>query len=130
MDVLARAQALAATEVFGAIAPPALLVLAERARSRPVAVDDEVTTERDGERLALVLAEGELDDGHGRQGPGAVLGLSGVLAASAPSEAATARTPSVVLELDADEVIDLLAEHPAAARALARRLAAAIRQGR
>ena len=127
MDVLARARALAAADVLGAIAAPALVVLAERARPRALADGATALTVRDGDRVALVVAAGEVDDGRRRHGPGAVLGLVGVLAAGAPAVTVTARAASVVLELDGDDVVDVLAEHPAAARALAASLVVALR---
>ncbi len=127
MDVLARARALAAADVLGAVAAPALVVLAERARPRTLAAGATASTVQGGDRVALVIAEGEVDAGGVAHGPGAVLGLRGVLAASAPTVVVTARTASRVLELDGDDVVDVLAEHPEAARALARSLAAALR---
>lgn len=129
MDVLARARALAAADVLGAIAAPALVVLAERARPRPLAEGATASTARDGDRVALVVAAGEVDDGQRRHRPGAVLGLVGVLAAGAAVVTVTARAASVVLELDGDDVVDVLAEHPEAARALAAILAAVLRGG-
>lgn len=128
MDVLARVRALAAADVLGAVAPPALVVLAEHAAVRTLAAGTSASTVRDGERVALVVARGELDDGAARHGPGAVLGLVGVLATAAPPIEAVAHDEAVVLELGADDVLDVLAEHPPAARALAARLAAALRE--
>ncbi len=130
MDLLARVQALAATEPFRSIAPPALLVLAERARSLAIVADQPISTQRDGVHMAVVLAAGELDEEGQLHRPGDVLGLIGVLAPTAPPQAAVARGPGLALELDADDVLEVLAEHPAAARALAARLAAVIRQAR
>ena len=127
MDVLARARALAAADVLGAIAAPALVVLAERARPLTLAPDQTAATMRDGDRVALVVADGVVDDGTVQHGPGAVLGLAGVLAAGAPTTTVTARAATVLLELDGDDVVDLLAEHPEAARALAKIFAAALR---
>ena len=130
MDVLARARALAAADVLGAIAAPALVALAERARPRELAAGERASTAQGADRVALVVAEGELDDGRARHGPGAVLGLTGVLAATAAPVVATAVGAARVLELDGDDVVDLLAEYPDAARALARKLATALREGR
>lgn len=130
MDVLARARALAAADVLGAVAAPALIVLAEHARPRELAAGGQASTAQGGDRVALVVVDGELDDGQVRHGPGRVLGLTGVLAAGAPPVTVTAVASARLLELDGDDVIDLLAEHPEAARAMARSLATTLRGGR
>ncbi|HVK72593.1 MAG TPA: hypothetical protein VM734_04710 [Kofleriaceae bacterium] len=124
MDVLDRARALAATDVLGVLAAPALVALAERARVVELDAGANVTTRRDGGGVVLVVAAGALDAG----GPGTLVGAAAALDGDAPARTATATAPAVVLELSHDDLIDVLAEHPAAAQALARELAQVLRR--
>ncbi len=123
MDVLDRARALAATDVLGALAAPALVALAERTRLVELDAGTAVTTRRDGGGVVLIVAAGEF----GGHPPGALLGATGALDAAAPAITVTATGPAIVLELAHDDFIDVLAEQPAAAQALARALARALR---
>lgn len=120
MDVLARARALAAADALGAITASTLVVLAERARVLTLAIGARAATTVDGAPVVLVVVDGEVDDGHGRHGPGALVGVAGVLATAAPRVVVTARAPSRLLELDGDDVLDALAAEPDAARIVAR----------
>jgi CRP-like cAMP-binding protein len=74
-----------------------------------------------------VVARGNLD---GEHGPGSLLGAAAALDAAAPAPPARATEASTVLELGQDDFIDVLAEHPTAARALARSFARTLRESR
>jgi CRP-like cAMP-binding protein len=131
MDVLERARALAATGVLGEVAAPTLIALAERATARELDAGAGSSTRRADGAVVIVVVRGALDDGGGtRHGPGALLGAAGALDGAAPAAVVRAVEASVVLELGQDDFVDVLAEHPAAARALARALAIELREGR
>jgi CRP-like cAMP-binding protein len=138
MDLLERVRALAATAVLGDVAAPTLIALAERAAVIELEAGATITTRRPDEVVVVVVAHGvlevEVGDAHGdaraRVGAGELLGAAGALDAEAPAVTARAVEPSVVLELGQDDFIDVLAEHPVASRALARELAAALREAR
>lgn len=131
MDVLERARALAATDVLGEVAAPTLIGLAERALVRELDAGAELTTRRADGAVVVVVVRGALDGPAGtRHGPGALLGAAGALDGAAPAASVKVAEPSAVLELGQDDFVDVLAEHPAAARALARALAAELRAGR
>lgn len=132
MDVLERARALAATDVLGEVAAPTLIALAERARVRELDAGAELGTRRADGAVVVVVVRGALEGGGAapRYVAGALLGAAGALDGAAPAETVRAVEPTAVLELGQDDFVDVLAEHPAAARALARRLAAELREGR
>lgn len=130
MDVLERARALAATAVLGEVAAPTLIALAERATVRDVDAGAELTTRRSDGVVVMVVARGALDVGGDSLGPGTLLGAAAALDAQAPAPTARATVASTVLELGQDDFVDVLAEHPAAARSLARLLARSLRESR
>lgn len=131
MDLLERARALAATAVLGDVAAPTLIALAERAAVLELDAGATVTTRRPDGVVVMVVASGTLDVGAGvHAGAGELLGAAGALDAAAPAVTATATEAAVVLELGQDDFVDVLAEHPVAARALARSLAATLRESR
>lgn len=125
MELLERARALAATAVLGDVAAPTLIALAERAAVVELAPGVELATRRPDGAVVLVVARGALDDGRAVRGPGALVGR---VAAVTVRAAAGDDAPTTVLELGQDDFLDVLAEHPAAARALARELARALRE--
>jgi CRP-like cAMP-binding protein len=130
MDLLERARALAATAVLGDVAAPTLIALAERAAVLELEAGTTVTTRRPDGVVVIVVARGVLEVGDARAGAGELLGAASALDAEAPAVSARAAEASVVLELGQDDFIDVLAEHPVAARALARDLAVALREAR
>lgn len=130
MDLLERARALAATVVLGDVAAPTLIALAERAAVVELDPGVAVTTRRPDGVVVVVVARGALDVEGVRAGPGELLGAAGALDAAAPAVTATAAEAAVVLELGQDDFVDVLAEHPVAARALARSLAQTLREAR
>ncbi len=130
MDVLERARALAATVVLGEVAAPTLIALAERAAVLELEPGAAVTTRRPDGGVVIVVASGQLDGDGASYGPGALLGAAGALDAMAPAVTAVVRDATTLLELGQDDFLDVLAEHPVAARALARALAHALREAR
>lgn len=132
MELLERARALAATAVLGDVAAPTLIALAERAAVVELAPGAELATRRPDGAVVLVVARGALDDGRAVRGPGALVGgdaaLDPAAAAVIVRAAAGDDASTTVLELGQDDFLDVLAEHPAAARALARELARALRE--
>jgi CRP-like cAMP-binding protein len=131
VDLLERARALAATVVLGDVAAPTLIALAERAAVLELDAGATVTTRRPDGVVVMVVARGVLDAGGGvRAGAGELLGAAGALDAAAPTVTVTAAEPATVLEVGQDDFVDVLAEHPVAARALARALAATLREAR
>jgi CRP-like cAMP-binding protein len=130
MDLLERARALAATAVLGDVAAPTLIALAERAAVLELDTDATVTTRRPDGVVVVLVASGALEVGGERATAGKLLGAAGALDAAAPAVTASAVEPSVVLELGQDDFLDVLAEHPVAARALARELAQTLREAR
>ena len=121
MDVLERARALAATEVLGEVAAPTLIALAERALVRELEAGAELHTRRADGAVVVVVVRGAL-------APGTLLGAAGALDAAAPAATVRLAEPTLVLELGQDDFVDVLAEHPTAARALARLLARELRR--
>ena len=130
MDLLERARALAATAVLGDVAAPTLIALAERAAVIELEPGASVSTRRPDGVVVIVVARGTLEVGDARAGAGELLGAAGALDAGAAAVTATAVEPAVVLELGQDDFVDVVAEHPTAARALARALAKRLREGR
>jgi CRP-like cAMP-binding protein len=130
MDLLERARALAATAVLSDVAAPTLIALAERAAVLELDAGTSVTTRRPDGVVVVVVARGVLEIGDVRAGAGELLGAASALDAEAPAVTARAAEAAVVLELGQDDFIDVLAEHPVAARALARELAATLRDAR
>jgi CRP-like cAMP-binding protein len=134
MDLLERARALAATSVLGDVAAPTLIALAERAAVLELEPGASVSTRRPDGVVVVVIARGVLQvagaaDGTGA-GPGELLGAAAALDPTAAGVTATAAEAAVVLEVGQDDFVDVLAEHPVAARALARALAQTLRAAR
>jgi CRP-like cAMP-binding protein len=128
MELLERARALAATAVLGEVAAPTLVALAERAAVAELEPGATITTRRPDGAVVVVVARGALEGAGVRHGVGELLGAAGALDAAAAAVTATAVDAVTVLELGQDDFIDVLAEHPIAARALARALAQALRE--
>ncbi|MBP8810091.1 MAG: hypothetical protein KBG48_01605 [Kofleriaceae bacterium] len=126
MDALARAEALARAAILAEVPAPALVALAARATLRRLAAEATLTTRRDGSDVIAVVAEGAVTVDGSPIGPGALIGaLGGFGGAPVTARAVGA---AVVLELAVDDFLDVLAEHPGATTALARRLAARLRE--
>jgi CRP-like cAMP-binding protein len=115
MDVFERAVALAGCPVFESVPAPALLAIAERATAIAVAAGAPLPVKTDAGDGVVVTADGEL------------VGALGAFVDEAPPEAAVAAQATVVIRMWRDDFLDLIADHPAAARALSRQLAARIR---
>ena len=136
MDLLARARVLASCRLFGALAPPVVIRLAERAHGREVAIGDRAAGD-----AVCVIASGRFRVGDEIATAGQVLGMVRVVARARPATATTATNspasvpprvatpaiavePSTLVELAVDDVRDVLEEDPAALAALADALAA------
>ncbi|MEJ7602360.1 MAG: hypothetical protein WKG01_30975 [Kofleriaceae bacterium] len=136
MDLLERARALAACELFAELAPAVVIRLAERAT--PCAL--EPGERRNTEDLVWIVAAGSLAvvargqaaidasvSSMRRRGgtatPGHAVGLVRVIAPSTPVVEAIADRASTVLSLAIDDIRDVLEEDPAALAALAAALA-------
>ncbi|HUQ02015.1 MAG TPA: hypothetical protein VM261_05930 [Kofleriaceae bacterium] len=132
MDLLERARALAATTVLGDVAAPTLIALAERAVVLELEAGASVTTRRPDGVVVVVVARGALEVGGAgvRASAGELIGAAAALDAAAPGVTAKAAEAAVVLEVGQDDFVDVLAEHPVAARALARELAQTLREAR
>jgi CRP-like cAMP-binding protein len=117
MDVFERATALGRCRVLSEVPAPALLAIAGRAVAIRLAAGDHLPVRTDAGDAVLVLPDG---------------GLVGELGAFDDDAAVVTEpmtAPTTVIRLWRDDFLDLVAEHPRAARALARDLAARIRQG-
>jgi CRP-like cAMP-binding protein len=130
MDVFARATALARCTVLDGVPPAALLAIAERAAAVRLGEGEALPLRTDAGDAVLVIASGRVSAGGGELGPGALVGEVAALDDDAPVPAATALESTEVLRIFRDDFLDLLAEHGAAARALARVLARRIRGAR
>lgn len=130
MDLLERARALAATTVLGDVAAPTLIALAERAAVIELDPGASVSTRRPDGVVVIVVARGALEIDGERAVAGEVVGAAGALDGAAEGVTARALEASVVLEVGQDDFVDVLAEHPVAARALARALAKRLRGAR
>jgi CRP-like cAMP-binding protein len=117
MDVFERAIALARCVVLAPVPAAAVLALAERATAIRVAAGELLPVRTGGGDAVLV-----------RVSDGSLVGeLAAIDEDAAPPEV-IATEPTVVLRIHRDDFLDLLAEHPAAARALARELAVRLRE--
>ena len=136
MDLLERARALAACQLFGDLAPAVLIRLAERARPSELeagerrTTDDNVWVVASGSLAIVARGEAALDasvSSMKRKGTvataGHVIGLIRVVAPATAVVDAVADRPSVVLSLALDDVRDVLEEDPLALAALADALA-------
>lgn len=127
MDAFSRGTALARCTVLEAVPAAALLAVAERAVAIALASGDPLPVKTDGGDAVLVIASGRARLGDIELLPGALVGELAAIDEEAAVPAAVALEDTVVLRIYRDDFLDLLAEHPAAARALARELAARIR---
>lgn len=128
MDVFERAAALAGCTILERVPAPALLAIAERTAAISLGSGDPLPIRTDAGDAVLVVAAGRVRAGESELGPGALVGELGAIDDEAAPGAATALEPTWVLRLYRDDFLDVLAEHPAAARALARDLAARVRR--
>lgn len=127
-DLLERADALSRSPVLAAVPAAAILDVAERAAIVEVAAGAPVPVRTDAGDAVLVIATGRVRVGDAELGPGALIGeLAAVDDDAAPPDA-IAVEPTAAIRIWQDDFLDLLAEHPAAARTLARELAAALRR--
>lgn len=128
MDSLQRAVALGRSDVLAALSPAALLTLAERAERVEVAAGEPLPLRTDAGDAVLVVVGGVAVVGERRLGAGELVGADAALTDAPPPDARAAEDVDA-LRLWRDDFLDLVAEHPAAARrlasALARRLRAA-----
>jgi CRP-like cAMP-binding protein len=136
MDLLERARALAACQLFGDLAPAVLIRLAERARPSELeagerrTTDDNVWVVASGSLACVARDDAALDvsvSSMKRKGSvasaGNVIGLIRVVAPATAVVDAVADRASVVLSLAFDDVRDVLEEDPLALAALADALA-------
>jgi len=136
MDLLERARALAACELFAELAPAVVIRLAERARPSTLEAGERRSTEdtvwivADGSLAVVARGQAAIDasvSSMRRRGgtamPGNAVGLVRVVAPATPVVEAIADRPSTVLSLAIDDVRDVLEEDPAALGALATALA-------
>ena len=130
MDVFERATALAGCAVLERVPAPALLAIAERTTAISLGPGEALPVRTDAGDAVLVIAAGRVRAGQegAELGPGALVGELGAIDEDTGPPAATAIDAAVVLRMFRDDFLDLLAEHPAAARALARELAARVRR--
>lgn len=128
MDVFERATVLAGCAVLERVPAPALLAIAERTAAIPLGPGEALPVRTDAGDAVLIVAAGRVRAGERELGPGALVGELGAIDEEAAPAAAAAVDAALVLRLFRDDFLDLLAEHPAAARALARDLAARIRR--
>ena len=136
MDLLERARALAACELFAELAPAVVIRLAERATPSTLVAGERRTTDDTvwivaaGSLAVVARGQGAVDASvsamrrHGGTAtPGHVVGLVRVIAPGTPVVEAIADRPSTVLALAVDDIRDVLEEDPAALAALAAALA-------
>jgi CRP-like cAMP-binding protein len=124
MDLFERATALARCAVLEPVPAAAVLALAERATAVALAAGETLPVRTGGGDAVLVIASG----GSGDLRAGALVGELAAIDEEAAPPVCVASEPTVVLRLHRDDFLDLLAEHPAAARALARELAGRLRE--
>ena len=136
MDLLERARALAACELFAELAPAVVIRLAERARPSTLEAGERRSTEdtvwivADGSLAVVARGQAAIDasvSSMRRRGgtamPGNAVGLVRVVAPATPVVEAIADRPSTVLSLAIDDIRDVLEEDPAALAALVGALA-------
>jgi len=136
MDLLERARALAACELFADLAPAVVIRLAERARPSELqagerrSTDDAVWVVASGNLAVVARGEAALDAtassmkrAGGIASAGHVVGLVRVIVPSTAVVEAVADRPTTVLSLSPDDIRDVLEEDPAALSALASALA-------
>jgi len=127
MDVFARATALAGCTIFEAVPPAAILSIAERCAALRLATGEPLPLHTDAGDAVLLVATGRVRAGTEELGPGELVGEVAALDDDAAAPAAVALEPTDVVRIFRDDLLDLLAEHASAARALARALAARLR---
>ncbi len=118
MDVFERAVALARCPVFESVPAPALLAIAGRSTAIAVAAGAPLPLRTGAGDGVVITADGEL------------VGAISAFDDEATREARDATEATVVVRLWRDDFLDLIADHPAAARALSRQLAERIRGAR
>ncbi|MCB9573036.1 MAG: cyclic nucleotide-binding domain-containing protein [Kofleriaceae bacterium] len=129
MDRLARATALAGCPVLAGVPAPALLAAADRAAAVPFAAGAPLALRADGGDVVLIVARGRVRVDGAEVGPGGLIGELAAFDDEAAAPAAEAVDDGVAVRLFRDDFLDLLLDHPGAARALAGALAARIRDG-
>lgn len=128
MDAFERAAALTRCAVLARVPPAALLALAERAGAVRVGAGEPLPVRSDAGDAVLVIARGRARAADAELAAGALVGELGALDDEATPVEAVALEETVAVRVWRDDFLDLLAEHPAAVRALARDLAARIRR--
>jgi CRP-like cAMP-binding protein len=124
LDLLDRALALSRSPVIATLTPGAVVALAEHARAIEIADGAAVAVPAES---VLVVARGDVAlAGGAAAGAGTMLGLVAALAGGA-AETGIARGEVVAIAALRDELLDLIAEHPPAVRALTAQLAARVR---
>lgn len=131
MDLLERARALAACQVFGDLAPAVIVRLAERAFTSELVAGERKSTADTvwvvaAGRLAVASGAMEISDATAssirRRGstatPGHVLGVVRVIAPQTKPVEAIAEKASTVIGLAVDDVRDVLEEDPTALASL------------
>jgi CRP-like cAMP-binding protein len=129
MDRFERATALAGCPVLEPVPAAALLVAADRAAAVGFAAGAAVPIKTEDGDVVLVIVRGRVRFGTRELGPGALVGELAAVDDEVVPAPATAIDEVVVIRLFRDDFLDLLAEHPSAARALAAVLSARIRHG-
>ena len=132
MDLLERAKALAACQVFGDLAPAVIVRLAERAFAVELSAGERRSTTETvwvvaSGALAVAAGEMQISDATassirrrgGTATPGHVVGIVRVVAPATKPVEAVAEKPSTVVGLNVDDVRDVLEEDPSALAALA-----------
>jgi CRP-like cAMP-binding protein len=135
LDVLDRAAALRTSSLFSSLPAESLLPIAERARAAALAAGEALFAAGDAGDAVYVLVSGRLrvDRGGGRVdelGPGEVVGEMAAIDGGRRSAGVAAITDAALLRFERDHFLDVLVDHPAAARALAATLAARLRATR
>ncbi len=129
MDRLERATTLAACQVLEPVPAAALLSAAERAAVVTFAAGAAVSIASEDGDVVLVVAKGRAEVDGRPVGPGGLIGELAAVDDEARAPTARAVDELVAIRIFRDDFLDLLAEHPPAARALAAALSARIRGG-
>jgi CRP-like cAMP-binding protein len=127
VDRLARAAALAGCPVLAPVPAAALLAAADRAAALTFVGGAALPVKTDGGDVVWVLAAGAVRDGARVLGVGDLAGELAAIDDEAAAPALVADDDVVAIRLYRDDLLDLLAEHPPAARALAAALSARLR---
>jgi hypothetical protein len=126
MDLLARARALAAIDVLADIPAPALVALAQRVHALEVASGRSSSSRRDGSDYVLAVVSGSIRFGTVAIAAGELVGVETALVGGAPFEFASDGVTLLLIAID--DFLDIVAEHAVASAAVARRLAARVRE--